>query len=503
MKKRFIFAVLLAGAVGFGIYSAVDRLLASDPPRHTPKLNVQENPINREARLTTSFAPIIKKVAPSVVNIYSTKIVKEGPRMAPFLEDPFFRRFFGDDSDDNRRDSRPRTREEQSLGSGVILSEDGYILTNNHVVDGADEIKVVLADDRKEFEAKVVGTDPQTDVAVVKVEGKGLPAITVADSDKLEVGDVVLAIGNPFGVGQTVTMGIASATGRGVGILGREGYEDFIQTDASINPGNSGGALVDADGRLVGINTAILSRSGGNQGVGFAVPVNLARYVMERIIKDGKVVRAYLGVWMQPITPDLAKEFGLAADTTGVLVSQVIPDSPAAKAGLKEGDAIVEFNGKKVTDSRHLRLVVAQMAPKTKVAVKIIRNGKEKNLSVTLVEKTDEQSERGVRKYSQTESGGDTLDGVEVADLDSRWRRQFNIPDNVRGAVVTDVDPGSLCAREGIRPGDVILEIERKPVRNADDAVELSKNLKGRVLLRVWSNGGSHYVVVDNSKRRK
>jgi serine protease Do len=298
-------------------------------------------------------------------------------------------------------------------------------------------------------------------------------------------------------------MGIASATGRGVGILGREGYEDFIQTDASINPGNSGGALVDADGRLVGINTAILSRSGGNQGVGFAVPVNLARYVMERIIKDGKVVRAYLGVWMQPITPDLAKEFGLAADTTGVLVSQVIPDSPAAKAGLKEGDAIVEFNGKKVTDSRHLRLVVAQMAPKTKVAVKIIRNGKEKNVSVTLVEKTDEQSERGVRKYSQTESGGDTLDGVEVADLDSRWRRQFNIPDNVRGAVVTDVDPGSLCAREGIRPGDVILEIERKPVRNADDAVELSKNLKGRVLLRVWSNGGSHYVVVDNSKRRK
>jgi serine protease Do len=361
MKKTF--SLLLAGIMGAGVYLAVDRLFASDHARPTPKLNVQENPISRDTKFTTSFAPVIKKVAPSVVNIYSTKIVKEGQRMIPFSDDPFFRRFFGDQFDDSRR---PRAREEQSLGSGVIISEDGYILTNNHVVEGADEIKVVLADDRKEFEAKVVGTDPQTDVAVVKVEGKGLPAITIADSDQLEVGDVVLAIGNPFGVGQTVTTGIVSATGRGVGILGREGYEDFIQTDASINPGNSGGALVDAEGRLVGINTAILSRGGGNQGVGFAVPADLARYVMERIVKDGKVVRAYLGVWMQPITPELAKEFGLAPDTSGVLVSQVLPDGPAARAGLKDGDAIIEFNGKKVTDSRHLRLVVAQMAPRPK-----------------------------------------------------------------------------------------------------------------------------------------
>jgi serine protease Do len=503
MKKILILSLLLAGAVGAGVYLGADRLLASSHGS-PPELKVQENSINREARFTTSFAPIIKKVAPSVVNIYSTKIVKEGPRMAPLFDDPFFRRFFGDDFDDGRRDSRrPRAREEQSLGSGVIISEDGYILTNNHVVDGADEIKVVLADDRKEFEAKVVGTDPQTDVAVVKVEGKDLPAITIADSDKLEVGDVVLAIGNPFGVGQTVTMGIVSATGRGVGILGREGYEDFIQTDASINPGNSGGALVDSEGRLVGINTAILSRTGGNQGVGFAVPVNLARYVMERIIKDGKVVRAYLGVWMQPITPELAKEFGLPADTSGVLVSQVIPDSPAAKAGLKDGDAIIELDGKKVTDSRHLRLMVAQMAPKTKVTMKVIRDGKEKVFTITLDEKADDQSGSGPKKYSRTESVGDTLDGVEVADLDSRWRRQFDIPSNVRGAVVTNVDPDSACGREGVQPGDVILEINRKPVRNADDAVELSKDLKGRVLMRVWSNGGSRYVVVDDSKRRK
>src|SRR2546425_736164 len=241
--------------------------------------------------------------------------------MSPLFDDPFFRQFFGPSGHENV----PRERREQALGSGVIISEDGYILTNNHVVDGADEIKVVLADDKKEFDAKVIGTDPQTDIAVIKVEGKNLHAITITDSDKLEVGDVVLAIGNPFGVGQTVTAGIVSAKGRGG--MGIVDYEDFIQTDASINPGNSGGALVDAEGRLIGINTAILSRSGGNQGIGFAVPINLARYVMERIVANGKVIRGYLGATIQPQTPDQAKDIKLP-EKTGALVDVVTHGSP-------------------------------------------------------------------------------------------------------------------------------------------------------------------------------
>src|SRR5437867_8805265 len=287
------FSLPLAGTLGAAIFAAINASSSSNGAHAAvpPKISVQSAPLSRESKITTSFAPAIKKVAPSVVNIYSTKTVRVNPRLMPFFDDPFLRRFFGGDPNENPQDDRrrSRTREEQSLGSGVIVSEDGYILTNNHVVDGADEIKVVLADDKKEFPAKLIGSDPQTDVAVLKVDGKKLPAVTTADSDQLEVGDVVLAIGNPFGIGQTVTMGIVSATGRGG--FGVVDYEDFIQTDASINPGNSGGALVDAEGRLVGLNTFIISGSGGNQGVGFAVPINLARSVMERLTRDGKVTR--------------------------------------------------------------------------------------------------------------------------------------------------------------------------------------------------------------------
>jgi serine protease Do len=498
------FILLLGGTIGAAILAAINAPSSNDGD-HTsapPKINVQSAPLSRETKVTTSFAPVIKKVAPSVVNIYSTKTVRVDPRMMPFFDDPFLRRFFGDpieDPQDNRR--RPRTREEQSLGSGVIVSEDGYILTNNHVVDGADEIKVVLADDKKEFTAKLIGADPHTEVAVLKVDAKELPAVTTADSDQLEVGDVVLAIGNPFGIGQTVTMGIVSATGRGG--FGVVDYEDFIQTDASINPGNSGGALVDAEGRLVGLNTFIISRSGGNQGVGFAVPINLARSVMERLVTDGKVVRGFLGVKLQPlVTAELAKQFGLP-DQNGALISEVIPDSPAAKAGLKEGDFIVQFNGKKVNDNRHLRLMASQTAPKTKVTLKVIRDGKEKTFSLTLDELSDKQTAQGMRKSGSPDASEDTLDGVEVSDLDAQLRREFDIPANVRGAVVTNVDQDAAAYRAGLRAGDVVVEIDRKPVRNADEAVQLSKDIKDNVLLRVWSKGGSRYLVVDNTKRRK
>jgi len=463
-----------------------------------PKLNLNDTPIARDTRPALSFAPVIKKVSPSVVNIYTAKTVRENPRMSPLFDDPFFRQCFGPPGYENV----PRERREQALGSGVIISEDGYILTNNHVVDGADEIKVVLADDKKEFDAKVIGTDSQTDIAVIKVEGKSLPAITITDSEKLEVGDVVLAIGNPFGVGQTVTSGIVSAKGRGG--MGIVDYEDFIQTDASINPGNSGGALVDAEGRLIGISTAILSRSGGNQGIGFAVPINLARYVMERIVAEGKITRGYLGVRIQPLTPDLAKEFKLPADT-GALVGEVTPKTPAAEAGLKEGDVIIEFNGKKVADDRHLRLMAAQTPPGTRATLKALRDGKEQTFTVKLGELPSEGLAKAGRSGGRSPSAkGDTLDGVEVTDLDATARRQLNIPNQVRvGALVVNVDPGSPAAAAGLQPGDVILEINRKPVASADEAIELSHQVKDeRVLLRVWSQGGSHYILVKAGKRR-
>src|SRR6266852_5171026 len=342
----------------------------------TVPILVNEAPVARETRMTSSFAPVVKRVAPSVVNVFTTKTVKNPyPEMMPFFDDPFFRRFFGEPFGGEQPRRQPRKFKERSLGSGVIVSKDGYILTNNHVVDGADEVKVSLAKDKKEYSAKIAGRDSKTDIAILKIDAKDLPFVTFADSDKIEVGDVVLALGNPFGIGQTVTMGIVSAIGRGG--MHIEDYEDFIQTDAAINPGNSGGALVDAEGRLIGINTAILSRSGGNQGIGFAIPANLARDVMGNLVKDGHVTRGYLGVIIQDVTPALAKEFKLK-ENSGALVGDVTPDSPAEKAGLKTGDIITEFDGKKVTDSRHLKLEVARVQPGHTASVKVLRDGSTK-----------------------------------------------------------------------------------------------------------------------------
>jgi len=476
-------------------------LLVGGTALAAPKINVDDRPLDREAK-ATSFAPVVKKVAPSVVNIYSTKKILVRPFTFPFFDDPIFRRFFGGDEEAQPR--QPQLHKAQSLGSGVIVTEDGYILTNNHVVEGADKVEVALAGGKKRYTAKVVGTDPQTDVAVLKVEATGLPAITLADSDKLEVGDVVLAIGNPFSVGQSVTKGIVSGLGRGDFPGGRVvDFEDFIQTDAAVNPGNSGGALVDAEGRLVGINTFIVSRSGGSQGVGFAIPVNLARSVIDRLVTDGKVRRGYLGVNPQPVTPDLAKEFKLS-DESGALVGEVRPNTPAENAGVKEGDVIVEFNGKKVTDDRHLRLIVAQTPPKTKVTLKVVRDGKEKTLTATLGERPQDLAARVGRPGEPEELGPNALGGVQVADLDSQARRQFDIPASVRGALVADVDSASEAYDAGLRLGDVILEINRKPVAGAGDATQFSREARGdKILLRVWSKGGSRFIIVDNPARKK
>jgi serine protease Do len=386
----------------------------------------------------------------------------------------------------------------EGLGSGVIITKDGYILTNNHVVDGADQVKVALQDGR-EFTAKVIGRDPKSDVAVVKIDGKDLPTVPIADSDKVEVGDVVLAIGNPFGIGQTVTTGIVSATGRG-GAIGLD-YEDFIQTDAAINPGNSGGALVDSEGRLIGINTAILSRSGGNQGIGFAIPSNLARDVSQSLVRDGHVTRGYLGVMIQDVNPALAKEFKLK-ENQGALVSDVTEKSPAEKAGLKEGDVIIEFNGKKVSDSRHLKLEVARTQPGESVSLKVLRDGETKDLHVAVKEMPgQERLAKNERSDSDKDDNG-TLNGVTVGDLDRRARQQFDLPAGIHGVVVTEVDPNSAAAEAGLKPGDVIQEINRKSVKTAEEAVKMTEKSTDdkHTLLRVWSNGGSHFVVVDENK---
>ena len=309
------------------------------------------------------------------------------------------------------------------------------------------------------------------------------------------VGDVVLAIGNPFGIGQTVTTGIVSAKGRAN--MGLD-YEDFIQTDAAINPGNSGGALVDAYGRLVGINTAILSRSGGNQGIGFAIPVKLANSVMDSLVKDGRVTRSYIGVMIQDMTPALARQFGVK-ENTGALVGEVKPNDPADKAGLKSGDVLVEFDGRPVNDGRNLRLQVAQGKPGSTVNVKVMRDGKARTLKLTLKELPGDKQLAGQSKHDGDNQ--EALAGVAVTDLDTATRQQFGIPADVKGVVVAEVEPGSAAYEAGLRPGSVIQEINRQPVKTAEDAIKLTENVKDKTtLLRVWNKGGSRYVVVDESK---
>jgi serine protease Do len=454
-------------------------------------LNVTDQPISREGKTFTSFSPVVKKVTPSVVKVNVSMKVKQGanPLDEFGLNDPFLERFFG------RRGQREMPMPKQhGLGSGVIVTRDGYILTNCHVVDGADEVKVTLQDGR-DFNGKLIGKDPKTDVAVLKIEATDLPALQIADSDQIDVGDMVLAVGNPFGIGQTVTMGIISATGRGN--MGLD-YEDFIQTDAAINPGNSGGALVDVEGRLIGVNTMILSRSGGNQGIGFAVPSNLAKYVMENLVSFGEISRGYMGVLIQDITPVLAKKFELKSKD-GVLIGSVSPKGPADKAGIKSGDVIVEFNGKPAHNSRQLKLMVSQTKPGSTVPVKLVRDGNTKTLDVLLKQLPDDDKQA----KSDTDNARDTgtLNGVTVDDLDANARRELNIPRNIQGALVTQVEQDCAAAEVGLQAGDVIIEINRTPVKNAQDAVKLTENPSDKItLLKVWSKGNTRYVVVDESK---
>jgi serine protease Do len=440
-----------------------------------------------ESSSRNSFAPAVRAAQPSLVNISSAKVVKSPVGMSEQVPmDPFFRRFFGDDF--GGRFQIPKERREQSLGSGVIVTADGYILTNNHVIDGATDIRVTLMD-KREFKATLVGGDAKTDIALLKIEASNLPAITIADSSKVQVGDYVLALGNPFGVGQTVTMGIVSATGRGG--LGIEDYEDFIQTDAPINPGNSGGALVNDRGELIGVNTAIISPAGGNHGVGFAVPANLARQVMDDLVAHGKVTRAYLGIVPQDITPALSKAFHVQ-ENRGALVGDVTPEGPAAKAGIEKGDVIVAVNGKAVEDSNRLRMSISMMKPGSTVELKILRGGAEKQLNVKLGELPDETLKASNSKNKPSGS----LNGLSVQDLDGVVRSQLKLPEGTKGVVVTDIDPASNAAAAGLRRGDVIQEVNRQPVKNVADFDKATAMASDPTLLLVNRHGTTLYLAV-------
>jgi serine protease Do len=428
-------------------------------------------------QISDALADVASQVKPTVVNISTTKTVKPEEQINPLFEDPFFHKFFG--VPDHQREYK-----ERSLGSGVIVSSDGYIITNNHVIEGASEIKVVLPN-KREFKGKLVGADSRSDVAVIKIDDKDLPAITWGDSDKLRAGEMVMAVGSPFGLTQSVTTGIISAVGRvNIGI---EDYEDFIQTDAAINPGNSGGALVNMRGELVGINTAIFSRTGGYQGIGFAVPSKMAKQVMESLIRTGKVVRGWLGVSVQDVTPELSKQFGVPVGE-GALVGEVVKGSPAEKAGFKRGDVIIEFNGKKVEDSGHLRNLAASTAVGSKIKVEVIRNQKKESLTVTVGELPKETAAAQTGKTATATA----LSGVTVQNLTPELIDRLGLEPNATGVVVVMVAQGSVADESGLQRGDVITEINRRPVRNVNEYnAEVNKLEKGAAVLLLINRKGS------------
>ena len=408
---------------------------------------------------TDSYAPIVAKVAPAVVTIRSEQRIRQTRQELPFLNDPRFRDFFGEGVPEGfGRPQPPRG----GLGSGVIVNSDGYILTNHHVIDGADRVRVELQD-RRTFDAEVVGSDAPSDLAVLKIKGSSLPAVPFGDSDGVNVGDIVLALGNPLGVGQTVTMGIISAKGRATG-LGDGSFEDFLQTDAPINSGNSGGALVNTRGELVGINSQILSPSGGNIGIGFSIPVNMARNVMDALINDGAVRRGRLGVTVQGINSDLAESLQLPA-VAGALVSDVEKDGPADRAGVQRGDVITAINGEHVNDSNELRNRIALAGPDADVELTIVRNGKVQKVATTLAALASAKAAESIANAG----GGEDTAGLVVEPLTPERARELRLEADASGLLVRQVQPDGRAAEAGLRAGDIIQQVDGKTVRSADD----------------------------------
>jgi serine protease Do len=456
-----------------------------------PVLAEDKSDIDILRKMGKAFASIAEKSSPAVVGLKSERnVTRQSPFDEPFdpFGDDFFEHFFRRQMP---RQRQPRQRQ-LAQGSGFIISSDGYILTNNHLAGESEKLTVTLNDGR-EFEAKVIGADPDSDVAVIKIDANNLSYLETADSDKLEVGEWILAIGNPFGLAHTVTAGIVSAKGRsGVGI---STYEDFIQTDAAINPGNSGGPLLNLDGKVVGINTAIISRSGGNMGIGFAIPINLAKSVYEQLVESGTVTRGYLGVNIQDLTPELAKSFGLK-DTKGVLIPNVTADSAAEKAGMKQGDIIIELDGMPVEKTKDLLNRVAMLKPGTKVKVVVLREGERKTLTVEL----------GTRPKSELAAAArsDILEqlGITVQNLAPDMAERFGYKDET-GVIVTNVEQGSLADFGGIAPGTLIVEVNRKPVKNTEDlekALDASAK-EGRALFLLKYGQSTRYLTLTLPKK--
>lgn len=468
IRKCFIFGLIFT--FNFGSYT-----YASEP-------KISQKSINILTEIGQATAEIAETVKPAIVNISTTRTVKIQGTPSPFFDDPFFRRFFGDQF------RMPKERKTASLGSGVIVDPKGYILTANHVVQDAEEIRVTLSD-KREFKGERVGTDAKTDIAVIKIDSDHLPTIKLGDSDKLRVGETVLAIGSPYGLSQTVTMGIVSAVGRAnVGIAD---YEDFIQTDAAINPGNSGGALVNVRGELVGINTAIFSTSGGYQGIGFAVPTSMAKTVMDSLIKKGKVIRGWFGVTIQPLTPELAKQFDLKEEK-GALVGDVIEGSPAEKAGLQRGDVVIEYDGKKIEEPYQLRNMVANTTPGQEVELKIIRENKTETKKVTISELPAEMQKTAKGEYNNI------LRGVTVQNLTPEIYNNLNLPKRLKGVVVSDIREDSPAAMVLIQ-GDVIQEIKRQRITNITDYENVVSQINPEedILLLVFRGGSPLFITLS------
>jgi serine protease Do len=520
-------ALIAGGAIGAVGMSQHDR---QETTAHITLASAPSPAIANSISFTNGFASVVKSTLPAVVNISSTKLVKQRSQEMPFFNDPFFQQFFGPDGQDQGQGQGRRFHQQQpqqperqmkeyALGSGVIVSPEGYILTNNHVVEGATDITVDLSD-RRHFTAKLIGTDPLTDVAVIKINAENLTAMPLGHSNTLQIGDFVLAIGDPFGVGESVSMGIVSATGRtNQGIEGRGSYEDFIQTDAAINHGNSGGALVDVHGALVGINTAILTSGSemggggeGNAGVGFAVPIDLARHVMMQLIENGKVVRAEIGAHIQAVLPEIAKQYDLPK-AEGAIIADVVPDGPAAKAGLKHGDVILGMNGTEYPDSNELRNAISMQEPGTTVTLQVMRDGKPIQVKVTLDTLQPEQAAANGEEEGGNDNGGSNGDswngsgamsGVSVQNLTPAIAKQLNLNAGAQGVLVNQVSDDSDAAEAGIQRGDVITAVNRHAVHNVQEYREaMSHADKGSVLLEVitqGSGGSPEYVVVGNGQ---
>ncbi len=438
--------------------------------------NIEKKPEHNQLR---SYADVAERTMPAVVNISTDKLVDNSMSGHPFMDDPMFRRFFNMPDDDTHNQQE---RLEHSLGSGIVISADGYILTNNHVVENASKVRVTFLGD-KEYEAEIIGTDPPTDVALIKIDATDLPAIAIGDSKKMRIGDQVMAIGNPFGVGQTVTMGIVSALGRNIGLMD---YSDLIQTDASINPGNSGGALVNMKGELVGMNAAILSRSGGSQGIGFAIPTSMAMRIVDSLRETGTVQRAYLGVLPQPVDQSMADYYGMDSPR-GVLVTQVNEDTPAEKAGLLDGDIILSVDGQEIKNPSMLRNVISLSEVGEDVDLAIVRDGQERTVTVRL-DKFPDPETLAQGGATEEDNEDETLEGVIVREMTDQMRTMMEtLPEDIEGLIVTGVEQTSNAAREGLAEGDIILEVGGEPVTTLAGFKEaLGQNTDRPVFMKVY-----------------